>query len=347
VCCLGRHLAINSVRRLRECASLLTKGSAFQHVRSLDLGIVTIRKIKWCYWDDYLIILDAFARRHTLTRLWLSEVPFYFSKRGEKKRVTNIIASLTATVNELGLYSCRFSSYAEMISLIQSFPLCTSLYVRDCVARKTPGSNSFANLPQHTLYISDLELTSSLDYGSQADVSTLVKDAGLDVSSLTGFSCNMSTTDLVRNTLMSTTASPIERFQLICDEAEGFHVLEDPAVVSSWSLRSLIIGPIVQKDDRWCDRALNLNPNFPYLETVTVEACYPKQFQHSLLFWRRVDQILSREDKFPCLERLDICINMGPQGRRLPGRSYRSIVEHLPTLRGTGRVYFWGHKVFF
>ena len=221
LCCLGRHIEINTALRLRECVSLLTKGSPFQHVRSLDLGITTRRVIHQKYWDDYLVILETFARRRTLTRLWLSEVPFYFSNRRKQERAKNVIISLAATVNELGLYSCHFSSYTEMISLIRSFPLCTSLYVRDCVARSS-ASNMFADLPQHSLHISDLELTSSPGNRFLADVSALVKDAVLDTSSLTGLSCHMSTADKARHVLMTAGAS-IERLQLMCEEAESSH----------------------------------------------------------------------------------------------------------------------------
>src|ERR1700753_3327077 len=35
---LGRHLKVNDVNRLKECAQLVAQG-AFQHVRSLDLGV--------------------------------------------------------------------------------------------------------------------------------------------------------------------------------------------------------------------------------------------------------------------------------------------------------------------
>ena len=223
LCCLGRHLAVYTVLRLRECANLITKGSPFPHVRSLDLGITTKRVIHERDWNDYLIILEFFARRRTLTRLWLSEVPFYFSQRRRQETIRHIIASLTATVNELGLYSCRFSCYAEMISLIRAFPLCTSLYVRDCVTKKTPKEDIFVKLPQHTLSVSDLELTSSSGHRFLIDVSTLINDAALDISSLTGFSCDMTTADAAHHTVMTVAASTIERLQLVCDEPEGFH----------------------------------------------------------------------------------------------------------------------------
>lgn len=223
-CRLGRHISVNTVRRLQECASLLAAGgSAFQHVRSLDLGVTTRKPIHQNYWDDYLTILDVFARRRSLTRLWLTEVPFSSLMRGNRERARNAIISLTVTVNELGLYSCGFSSYPEMISLIRSFPLCTSLYVRDCFVRRTPGQNLFVDLPQHTLHVSDLELTSSPCHKPPVDVSTLPVDAAIDLSSLTGFSCHMNTAEQARHSIMTAAASPVERFQLMCEEPEGFH----------------------------------------------------------------------------------------------------------------------------
>lgn len=247
LCCLGRHIAVNSVPRLRECANLITNDSAFQHVRSLDLGITTKKVLHERDWSNYLVILESFARRRTLTRLWLSEVPFYFSKRRNEGAVANVIASLTTTVNELGLYSCRFSSYGEMISLIRAFPLCTSLYVRDCVTKKTSKDDIFAKLPQHTPSISNLELTASSGHRFLIGLSTLIKDAALDISSLTDFLCDMTTTDAVHHTMVTAVAPPIERLQLVCDEAQGFHgtpmlsknahVFPSPFSSKSWQTR--------------------------------------------------------------------------------------------------------------
>lgn len=222
LCFLGRHITVNTVARLQECANLLANASAFQHVRSLDLGIPTKKTIHKRDWENCLIILEAFARRRTLNRLWFSELPFCISRRGTQERTRNVVSSLATTVNELGLYSCHFSCYEEMISLIRAFPLCSSLYVRDCAAPRS-GSNTFAPLPQHTLHINNLELTSSSGRRLLVDVSNLVKDASLDISSLAVFSCEMNAADVVRHALMIATASPVEELQLVCDEAEGFH----------------------------------------------------------------------------------------------------------------------------
>ena len=223
LCCLGRHITVNTVRRLRECVNLIATGSAFCHVRSLDLGVTTATVVRGGSWNDYLTILEFFARRRALTRLWLSEVSFCFPKHRKQGAIIDVITSLTTTVNELGLYSCHFSCYAEMISLIKAFPLCTSLFVRDCVATKTPGPNAFTKLPQHTLYITNLELTSSSPHRYLINVSTLIKDAALDISSLANFSCDISTPNATRCALVTTIGSPIERLELTCDEVQGIH----------------------------------------------------------------------------------------------------------------------------
>jgi len=239
----------------------------------------------------------------------------------------------------LGLYSCRFSCYAEVVSLIRAFPLCTSLFVRDCVSRKTPGADLLAKLPQHTLRVTELELTSSSCHRYLVDVSNLVEDAALDISSLTGFSCDMSTADVARHTLMAAAASPIERLHLACDEALGFHVLADP-VVAAWPLKSLTIGPLVQKDDQWCERASDLAPSLPYLDTVTILCSYRHPILSYLRLWAKIDRLLARRDLFPRLERLDVCITL--RSKRLKHAEHQRIAEHLPNLHSAGKVYFWG-----
>jgi len=158
---LGRHLTINTVNRLGECASLIAKG-AFQHVCSLDLGINDKRVILEEYWRAYIVILKAFAQYRALDRLWLSEVPFNFVEPSQKKNFRETIVAVGSTVTELGLYGCHFSSYEEMISLIRSFPLCNFLFIRDCViGEQATGGNAFARLPEHNPCIKDLQLSSS------------------------------------------------------------------------------------------------------------------------------------------------------------------------------------------
>ena len=356
LCCLGRHIAVNTACRLQECVSLISEGSAFHHVRSLDLGISTNRITREKSWDDPLFILGVFGHRHTLTRLWLSEVRFHFSKYGSQEMARNAIASLATTVNELGLYSCYFSSYTEMISLVRAFPLCTSLNVRDCATRKVPGADVFVQLPQYTLHISDLELTSLSSGRPVIDVSNLIKDAALDVSSLTGFSCGMRTADAAHRTTMTAVAAPIQRFQLICNEAKGFYgasrlsesarvslmlnlteVPADPAV-TRWPLKSLTIGPLAEKCDWWCERIALLCYNLPHLGCVNILSCYDGPVVSGLSLWGWVDRSFSREDIFPRLEKVNIFVTAESQ------RLQQSISRYLPTLCRTGKLYSWDGK---
>ena len=55
-----------------------------------------------------------------------------------------------------------------------------------------------------------------------------------------------------------------------------------------------------------------------------------------------MDRLLSREDIFPRLKRVNICITIGSQGARY--MEYDRIMQYLPALRRTGKVYFWGEK---
>ena len=182
---LGRHLTINTVDRLKGCTSLIAKG-AFQHVRSLDLGVNNKRVILEEYWRAYLVILKAFAQYRALNRLWLSEIPFNFVGRSQKKNLRETILALGSTVTELGLYGCHFSSYEEMISLVRSFPFCNSLFIGDCVSgEQATAENVFTGLPEHKLSIRDLQLSSSSSNDLLIDVSNLIEDAALDVGPLT------------------------------------------------------------------------------------------------------------------------------------------------------------------
>jgi hypothetical protein len=78
-------------------------------------------------------------------------------------------------------------------------------------------------LPRHTLPITDVELTPSSGHGFPIGVSDLVKDCDVDVASLTGFSCNMTTADVVRHTVAAAASPPIEKPRLICGKTEGLH----------------------------------------------------------------------------------------------------------------------------
>ena len=220
--CIGRHLALNTVDRLKEGAQLIA-GGAFQHVRSLDLGVNNKKVILEEYWRDYLVILGAFAQYRALNRLWLSEIPFHFLQRNQKKRLREAITTLGSTVTELGLYGCHFSGYEEMISLIRSFPLCNFLFVRDCViGEQTAGGNVFAGLPEHKLSINDLQLSSPLSNDSFVDVSNLIEDAALDVGSLTSLVCDVGAFESTQRVATAVFASPVEQFQVACTQPGGF-----------------------------------------------------------------------------------------------------------------------------
>ena len=176
---LGRHLTVNTASRLEDAARMIAKG-AFQHVRSLDLGIL-IKRVNLKSWRSYLVILKTFGQYRALNRLWLSEVPFNFVTHSQKGDLRETVAALGSTVTELGLYECHFSSYGEMVSFIRSFPLCIFLFVRDCVTGEQDGhENALAGLPEHKLSIKDLQLSSSSSSDLLIDISNLIEDAGLD-----------------------------------------------------------------------------------------------------------------------------------------------------------------------
>jgi len=220
--CLGRHLTVSSISRLKWCVTLVT-GGAFQHIHSLDLGVNKKKvRLEVC-WERYVVILEAFARYGVLNRLWLSEVPFSFLRPSQKKGLRETITALGSTVTELGLYGCHFSSYEEMISLIRSFPLCNFLFVRKCVTGKdATGGNAFAGLPEHVLNIEDLHLSSPPSNIPLIDVSNLIQDAALDVKSLTALVCDVGSFEKTQRVAAAVSASPVEQFQVACTESGGF-----------------------------------------------------------------------------------------------------------------------------
>jgi hypothetical protein len=207
---LGRHLTVNDVNRLQECAQPISRG-AFQHIRSLDLGVNNKSVILEAYWEDYLIIFGSFARYRALNRLWLSEVPFIFLRSGQKENLREAITALGSTVVELGLYGCHFSSYEELISLIRTFPLCNFLFIRDCVTgEKASGGNAFSGPPEYDLTIKDLQLSASLSNDLLIDISNLIEDAGLDIGSLTSLVCDVETSERTQRVSVAVSASPVE-----------------------------------------------------------------------------------------------------------------------------------------
>ena len=219
---LGRHLTVNDVDRLKECAQMV-KWGAFQHVRSLDLGINNKRVVREEYWKHYTLILGSFAQYRALTRLWLSEVPFTFLKQSQKKKIRETVTALGSTVTEFGLYGCHFSSYEQMISLVRSFPLCDSLFIKDCVTGEPATSgNTFAGLPKHRLTVKDLQLSAFSSNHLLIDVSNFIEDAELDVGSLTSLLCDVGASERTKRVAAAVSSSPMESFQVACTQPEGF-----------------------------------------------------------------------------------------------------------------------------
>ena len=228
---IGQHITVNYVPRIKKCVQSLTSHSAFQHVRSLDLGVTSKSSNPEDYLEEQLTILEIFAQRQTLTCLWLSNLPFPSIESCRREKIRDVVAALSSTVNNLGLYGCRFPSYTDMISFVRAFPHCDSLYIRDCV---TSGEKSagvmFSGLPKHKLSLDTLELT-SLDTpeltsrsskGLIIDVSSFIKDAALGVSQLSALICGVGSAEQARCVAIATSASPIRYFQLTCIEPGGF-----------------------------------------------------------------------------------------------------------------------------
>lgn len=218
---LGPHLTVGNVDRLMEGAQLIT-GGAFQHVRSLDLGVDKSTILEE-YWKAYIIVLGSFAKYRTLNRLWLSEIPFTFFKPSQGENLRETIAALGSTVAELGLYGCHFSSYEEMVSLIRSFPRCEFLFIRDCVTgERATGGSAFDELPRHRLTIKDLQLSASSSNDLLIDISNLIEDAALAVGSLTSLACDVGTPERTQRVATAVCKSPVRQFQVACAEPGGF-----------------------------------------------------------------------------------------------------------------------------
>ena len=130
---LGRHLNVNDVNRVKECARLIT-GGAFQHVRSLDLGTDYRPVILEEYWKNYTVILGSFARFHSLNRLWLSEVPFTFLRPDQRKTSEQLSPRWAPQLPNLGYTDVTFPltrswyrSFALSLSAISSSSRIASL----------------------------------------------------------------------------------------------------------------------------------------------------------------------------------------------------------------------------
>ena len=220
---IGQHITLNHATRIKQCARLLATNSAFQHVRSLDIGLTSKGSNPEGHLEEQLTILGIFARRQSLTRLWLSNIPFPSIESSQRTEIRDVFAALSSTVNDLGLYECRFPSYVDMISFVGAFLHCDSLYIRDCIIDdKNPAGNIFSEFPRHKLFLNILELSSALSNRPIIDVSSLIKDAGLDVSKLSALTCDVRSAEQARSIAMVTSASPIRYVQLACAEPGGF-----------------------------------------------------------------------------------------------------------------------------
>ena len=220
---IGRHITLNHATRIKQCARLLTTNSAFQHVRSLDIGLTSKGSNPEGHLEEQLTILGIFARRQSLTRLWLSNIPFPSIESSQRSEIRDVVAALSSTINDLGLYECRFPSYVDIISFVGAFLHCDSLYIRDCIIDdKNLAGNIFSGFPKHKLSLNVLELSSALSNKPIIDVSSMIEDAGMDVSKLSALTCNVGSAQQARSVAMATSASPIQHFQLACAEPGGF-----------------------------------------------------------------------------------------------------------------------------
>ena len=220
---LGRHITVNNAFRIKQCAYMLTTNSAFQHVRSLDLGVTGKSSNPMNSLEEKFIILKTFAQRQTLTHLWLFNVAFPTIASNETMKIQDVVTALSSTVNDLGLCECSFPSYADMIYFIRAFPNYDSLHVCDCVADGT-GSRCegvFSEFPEHKLSLHDLELSSS-PRGFIFDVSSLIENACLDISRLSTSRCSIGSAAQARSVAEATSFSPIQDFQLTSTKPEVF-----------------------------------------------------------------------------------------------------------------------------
>jgi len=330
---LGRHLTINDVDRLEECTRMTRKG-AFQHIRSLDLGVDNKNSILEEYWKSYIAILGAFAQYRTLNRLWLSEVPFIFLKQSQKKKVREAITTLGCTTTELGLYGCHFSSYEEMISFIRSFPVCIFLFVRGCVTgEQVTGGNAFAGLPEHRLAVKDLQLSASSSNDLLIDISNLIEDAALDVKSLTSLLCDVGTSERTKRVAAAVSSSPVEQLQVASSQPGGFQAFIDR--FSKWPLKSLSIGPQIHETNAefWAEAFKDL-PQLPRVDNVTILYHYPKPTAFNTYCWEYFNRTLTRTDLFPALQSVYIRTSCGSY--RLTSRKWISVFDSLRAIRMRG-----------
>jgi len=358
---IGRHITINHVPRIKQCMELLTAHSAFQHVSSLDLGVTSKSSNPEDYLEEQLTILGIFARRQTLTCLWLSNVPFPSIGSSQEEKIQDVVTALSSTVDNLGLYGCRFLSYADMISFIRAFPRCNSLYIRDCVTTsENPAENMFLGLPEHKLSLTILELTSTSSNRRIVDVSSLVGDAGLDVSQLSALTCCFGSAEQARCVAMATSASRIQHFQLACTESGGFQgACEVPndlypvlsfsrlvqaflnPMVKRWPLESLTIGPLYRRTNRafWHDTFKDF-PTVTQLKELTIIYYYPNANAFDTSCWVYLNSLFCQRDIFPLFTEVDIRATI--QSSPLNNEQRLALYRALGSLSMRRTVKIWG-----
>ncbi|KAF9648002.1 hypothetical protein BDM02DRAFT_3187530 [Thelephora ganbajun] len=338
---IGRHITVNHVSRIKQCTQLLTARSAFQHVCSLDLGVTSKSSNPEGYLEEQLTILEIFAQRQTLTCLWLSNMPFPSIKLGQRERIRGIVTTLGSTVNNLGLYWCRFPSYVDMISFIRAFPHCKSLYVRDCVATgENTSGDMFSGLLEYKISLDVLELTSASSDELILDVSSLIEDAALDVSQLSTLTCSVRSAEQAQCVAMATSASLIHHFQLACTVPGGFQAFFNP-IAYKWSLESLTIGPMSHTTNYafWQDAFQNF-PNVPHLKEFIVIYYYPNANAFDMSCWVYFGTLLCRGDIFPRF--MDVDIRTTIRSLSLSDSRQRYLIETLWPLMMRRHVTFWG-----
>lgn len=345
---IGRHITLNYVPRIKLCTQLLAAHSAFQHVRSLDLGITSKTSNPGDYLEEQFAILDIFAQRQTLTRLWLSRIPFPSFEPDQRGKIRDMVAAFGSSVNDLGLYECQFLSRVDMISFILAFPLCDSLYVRDCVAGGDGSAgNMFSGLPKHKLSLDALELTSTptdqppADALPIIDTSSLIEDAALDVSKLTVLICNVESATQATSVAMATSNSPVQYFQLGCAEAGGFQVFLNP-LSKMWSLEYLTIRPLAHRTDLpfWQDAFRNF-PTLPRLRELTLTVHYPRSSAFDMTFWTYMDGLIGQNDIFPRSMHVDIRVTFRSVRPRSGWAS--RLFSSFNSLRRSRVVKLWGN----
>ena len=359
---LGRHISVTDQGRVRESLQLL-KSSGFQHVRSLSLGITNKRMVLEEYWKDYLVILGLFAQRRNLVRLWLSEIPFFFLQPQQEKVYKDTILALSCSVSELGLYGCHFTCYEELVSFVRAFPRCDKLYIQDCVTGgQDSPENSLAVLPRHKLSITDLDLTASSTSGLLIDLSGFIKDAELDVSSLSKLTCDLRSVEGIPRIVSATSDSPIRTLQFSSTCPEGFQgpwisqfsallslVTSKSTVagfitsLSRWHLQSLVIGPMYHEADfAFWEAAFKDFPKLPHLVEAKTIYHYRTSDAFNVFYWDRLTSILSNRSMFPSLETVDACPTLRSQ--RLAYWKFSSIQSSLRFLDPTVVVKHWGER---